>query len=239
MIRAALGTHDHPDAYLFLLIFRLMSTYSLVKPPKGSNVAGDELFETLIKDGEVRSENADKWRNLRDRIVERCVPREYSPSDGNVREEDLEILAFFAGYVAKKAVALKACTACTDSLTAAPMNAESHALIDYRNYFNVLLYPSTSLLDLTSKIEKIILAEVEAEVKDVCAETFLNIAQKIEDSPEPLPLVGCEEHSTEVTAYAIQFFLIMRMHFVADILTKKNEKLRKATDLKKTGKLIT
>lgn len=48
MVRAMCGTHDHLDPLLFLLIFRLMSVSA-----KGSNVTGEDLFETLIKDGEM------------------------------------------------------------------------------------------------------------------------------------------------------------------------------------------
>lgn len=40
MVRASLGKNEHPDAVLFLFVFRILSMYSLVKPPRGTNVTG-------------------------------------------------------------------------------------------------------------------------------------------------------------------------------------------------------
>jgi len=48
MMRSVCGSNDHPDSVLFIQMFRLLSTYSLIKPPKNINVTGGEMIETLL-----------------------------------------------------------------------------------------------------------------------------------------------------------------------------------------------
>ena len=47
-MRHCCGSNDHPDSALFIQMFKLVSTYSLVKSPKGSNVSGGEILKLLI-----------------------------------------------------------------------------------------------------------------------------------------------------------------------------------------------
>ena len=56
MMRGAGGSEDHPDATLFAGIFRLLSMYSLIKPPRGSNVSGAEILQALISLKDVSDE---------------------------------------------------------------------------------------------------------------------------------------------------------------------------------------
>lgn len=48
MMRNACGCNDHPDATTFLQVFRLLGTYSLIKPPRGSNITGSEMVRSLL-----------------------------------------------------------------------------------------------------------------------------------------------------------------------------------------------
>jgi len=47
MIRVAGGNDDHPDSARFPFLYKLLSVYSLLKAPKGSNVTNDEVFSTF------------------------------------------------------------------------------------------------------------------------------------------------------------------------------------------------
>lgn len=40
--------NDHPDSQLFIQIYKLISTYSLVKSPKGCNVSSTEIMNVLL-----------------------------------------------------------------------------------------------------------------------------------------------------------------------------------------------
>lgn len=45
MMRKSWGANDHLDSILFIQMYRLISTYSLVKPSKWSNVSNVEIFD--------------------------------------------------------------------------------------------------------------------------------------------------------------------------------------------------
>ena len=74
MVREAGGNNDHPDPLMFILIFRLMSVYSLVKPPKGSNITGGDLLKSLVfmKDAGLNSKDKEKkrWQKIHEEILE-------------------------------------------------------------------------------------------------------------------------------------------------------------------------
>ncbi|KAK3909961.1 Transposable element P transposase [Frankliniella fusca] len=46
-IRGACGSNQHPDPRLFVNIYRLLMTYSRIKPPRGSNVTGGQVMDAL------------------------------------------------------------------------------------------------------------------------------------------------------------------------------------------------
>lgn len=79
MIRGCCGSYDKPDPLLFIKIYRLLSFYSLVKQPKGSNVESVEIFEALLSVPETVNENKDDWKQVLDNIIQRGKnnPEEY------------------------------------------------------------------------------------------------------------------------------------------------------------------
>ncbi|XP_015189556.1 PREDICTED: uncharacterized protein LOC107073429 [Polistes dominula] len=49
IIRNACGCNEHSDPIIFGQVLRLLCSYSLVTPPKGSNVTSIELLESLME----------------------------------------------------------------------------------------------------------------------------------------------------------------------------------------------
>lgn len=110
MIRGCCGSHDKPDPLLFIQIYRLLSFHSLVKPPKGSNVDGVEIFDTLLcaKDNTLNN-SKEEWKTVLEEIIQRGEnnPEEYDvrhAHDYNVIGINNNALAYFAGFVARKIV---------------------------------------------------------------------------------------------------------------------------------------
>lgn len=71
MLRGACGNGDHPDPALFLIIYRLMSTYSLIRAAEGSNVMGEEVLEALLQSSDY-VENHDpkkEWQKIKETII--------------------------------------------------------------------------------------------------------------------------------------------------------------------------
>jgi len=56
-LRQGCGDNQHPDPLQFKQIYRLLSCYSLIKPPKGSNISGGEMLNSLIQMSSIGSKN--------------------------------------------------------------------------------------------------------------------------------------------------------------------------------------
>jgi hypothetical protein len=60
-LRAEGGANTNPETLQVVQIFKLLSLYSLVKPPKGSNFTGDNLLDALVRQkDETVSDNTTK-----------------------------------------------------------------------------------------------------------------------------------------------------------------------------------
>lgn len=66
--------NPHPDPKLFAQLYRLLSMYSLVSPPKGSNVGGvsnvDALLNATDQVGEDLQHRQDIFNDILDQILE-------------------------------------------------------------------------------------------------------------------------------------------------------------------------
>ncbi|XP_053595398.1 integrator complex subunit 1 homolog [Microplitis demolitor] len=89
IMRPACGCNDHPDPILFGQVFRLLCSYSLATPPRGSNVTGGELLKSLMHTKEsltASSQNKKIWLDKIDSIVETGIanenPRFFNNNDG-------------------------------------------------------------------------------------------------------------------------------------------------------------
>jgi hypothetical protein len=204
-----------------------------MKPPKGSNVAGEDLFEVLIQEGEMKYDSTSQWKYLCKGIVCNTVVGSSAQGTRNHDEEE-EILAATAGYVAKKAIAFNRCSACKDTLISTDSSNISK-LIDYKNYFGVLHYPSDTLLAVIQILEEVIMNEV-GKTPQLTPDTFFAIAYKMQEVL--LPQVGCSLHYEEVVGYVVQFYLVLRMHIVAKFVNNRIVNFQKPAELKKMGKLV-
>lgn len=197
MVRNSGGCNDHPDPTAFILTFRLMCMYSLVRP-SGSNVTGEELFESLLKDcdtSNVTSDTLNGWRELQTRIVTNIEQCCYSADDDydelntptGKTEEDKRLLEFLGGYVAMKGISFNRCKKYTNTLIRNNTDDDNNngvlcstSLIDLRNYHNVLHYPSKSLFKLISTIESYIEAEIACKnISSLSPDTFPRIVDAL------------------------------------------------------------
>ena len=165
IIRSHCGTHDHPNSVMFIQIYRLLSEYALIKPPKNTNVGsyGETVAHTLLDLKSIstaNTENEDKKTNfylMLDEVVDAGVPF------SNLSEiiDIPHAVHYFAGYIARKAITFTECHLCIQTLISdknEEMNSES--LIALRDKFNVLIYPSAALGQMTTVVENVILETV-------------------------------------------------------------------------------
>lgn len=241
MVRGACGNNDHPDPVMFLLIFRILSLYSLIKPSPGSNVEGNELLDALLNvhdDVNVNTNQAE-WTRLKQNISNTAtdtLQNEYPKTKTTTARQltDNEIRKNLSGYVAKKTLNRTQCDECRVSLVG-PIPQQS--LIDLRNYFQVLIGPSRPLFRLITEIEQVIAAETELNGKiTLNPNTFLDIAYKLDEMV--LPAVGCEEHQSQLTGYVLQLYLVSRMYFSCSFVSHNIPDRTKPKEHRKMGKLL-
>lgn len=182
MVRGAGGSNDHPDPLLFAQVFRLMSFYSLVKPPKGSNVEKETIYNALISiqdEDEIGSKH--EWDDILNEIVDKNSNENRmlieDDHDYDVTVTSDYALGYFAGFVAKHLQKWTSCEECILNLTdPEPTGADKDAMIDELNR-GKLQYPSLALFQLLQIMEKVILYTVGKE--NVCINTIVNIAKKL------------------------------------------------------------
>ena len=112
MMRHCCGSNDRPDSTLFIQMYKLVSTYSLVKPPKGSNVSGGDIIKVLIdiKDITAVDERHEKWNAQIDTILDKGFNTDAIIDAAEILEEhdyfqcstSDYVLAYVSGFVALK-----------------------------------------------------------------------------------------------------------------------------------------
>jgi len=239
MIRAAGGNDDHPDSVKFSLIYKLMSAYSLLKPPKGSNISETESFETFCRAMRDNDQHVlgSLTQELPPEVKKRLMLKfDEGVSNGsidfndpiyeNITNEEQFILQYVCGYIVRRSSSFTSCNECIACLTGEKANENN--LIEIRDKFDVLFTPSNILLALIESLEVIILGEVKTN--KLHPDTFLAISAKIDENA--LIPVGCSEHSDCLTSQITQFYLIMRMNFICRVARKGlkcSEEARKHT----------
>lgn len=244
MIRAAGGNNDHPDSVKFMYIYKLLSTYSLLRPSRGSNVSmgNEETFDTFVR---LMHEN-----KVIGELDEPFTPQElfilhldHAIANGSfelpdeakiVNTPQSNIIEYVAGYVSRQRHKFASCEDCFASLTGV---ATRNSFLEKCDKFSVLSAPSRNLYALVQKLEEIITEEVKS-LSDLCADTFFDISYRIDEENVFLPLVGCECHSDEVTLAVTNFFLIMRMNAICKAAKKMLASKTKIQSLRKQSKLV-
>jgi len=112
MCRQHCGSNTHPDPKQFIEVFRLLSVASLVKPPRGSNVARGENLRALLTLEDIRTkENKQRrveWEEKLDEILD-CQEGDQELEAHLEHTYHLNktvndaALNMFGGYVARKA----------------------------------------------------------------------------------------------------------------------------------------
>lgn len=172
-MRHCCGSNEHPDSQLFIQMYKLVSTYSLVKPPKGCNISGGELMNVLlnIKDIKDPAERQQQWLDQIDTILDRGknvdilaeAASELDMHDYFLCTTSDYVLSYVAEYVARKgprftkfgdSKQLTVCEDCLKTLILGPNDSipEEHRLILLKTKMS-LKHPSVALVDLLSILE--------------------------------------------------------------------------------------
>lgn len=257
MMRHCCGSNDHPDSALFIQMYRLVSTYSLIKPPKGSNVEGAEMVQVLlnIKDIKNEEQRRTEWEAQLDAILEKgrnCSV--LSDAAQILQDHDYfkcttseYVVAYISGFVVRKSqrfIKFKqgnetiTCQKCLSTLQFEKNSEhpEFFKLIDLKSK-GYLFYPSVKLFEFISVLERATLEVVDDTT--INSNTLFDITRALEKLT-PLPVVGCENHQNHLTHNILRFYLTTRMFFIAKQSNKNDSIAKQKTQAnRKLAKLTT
>lgn len=249
LVRGVGGGSSRANAIQFAQLVKLLSLYSLVKPPRGSNVSGAEMLDSLLKcNDEVAMQSVDERKKLLeeqlDKIIDDGEHMDFIPyvlcgQDYIDSSDDLNSFAvcYIAGYVARKArTYCRDCPECRESLTSQE-EGEHTRLIELKSK-GYLLYPSPSLENLVQCLEKSV-QSVVTNHKMCAAYVFLLTEEVMKTGISSF--IGCQnlEHQKNLTKRVVKFFLLTRMHFLCKTECQANERARKLEKLAKLAKPCT
>lgn len=243
-MRQSSGSNDHPDSTVFLQLYRLLGTYSLIKPPKGSNVSGEELFSALVSTNDLKAEQKEGKENLHS-ILDRIISSGGDPNDLNTNDDQDHtyqamkssdwVLNYVAGFLARRMRSSTKCSACKESLINKNTdNIDREKLITIKNKGG-LMKPSEALYNVVSHVEQSVLHIVSSQPITV---DLLNDVLEHLGKSSSFPVIGGEEHMHHFTNTITQYYITLRMCFICRqenaidaAKKKKTQKLRKISKL--------
>ncbi|KAK3922090.1 Transposable element P transposase [Frankliniella fusca] len=223
-IRGACGSNNHPDPPMFINVYRLLMTNSLIKPPRGSNVTGSKMLQALLDlkdlEGEKNKESMEELLSKVDAYLDCDVEvgnlEEMDHQDSLTASIDPYALTVFGGHISRKMRKIqpaKGCLTCSLDLCSAdsvPLE-ERETLLQMRSRGG-LLRPSSKLLQFVIEEESVI--RVASKCSLHVAFLFTILDDLLDTKKSSVELIGCEEHQRGLTTAVITHYLNCRMHFV-------------------------
>lgn len=243
MMRNACGCNDHPDATTFIQVFRLLSTYSLLKPPKGANVTGSDMVKSLLDFNDLPSADNDKQEFI-NRLDELLTTKSQSSLVGFSHDHSYYqqnssdcVVGFLAGFVAHRGQTKSHCNECKYSLICINdenLNPNAYTLINVRSR-GYLQKPSAVLLNLISVAESAVMEVLSS--KKLHSDALSDIISAMEQVSS-WPLVGCHQHQLSFTRTILNYYLLIRMIFICRQENRiDNYKTNKSREYKKLSRL--
>lgn len=239
-MRQSAGPNDHPTTPTFLHLYKILSVYSVLKPPKQGNCTITEADVPKVSLADLRdifenktSERFNKIEKLKakldslieDNKWEACdvLPDMDSKSESSIRDC---LVYYVCGYVTKKILKHKKCEKCIEFLKSGDVTHQSGELVEAKSR-GQLIHPNKYLFDFLSSIEHSF-SEHCTDI-DVFEKVVSDITQNIQFK------FSCRLHLVKVTTEIIVYYIQMRMRQYS---FQDNLKCKKITrEKKKISKL--
>lgn len=222
-----------PEQSFFIQVYRLLSVYSLIKPPKGSNISEVEIFETLLQAKETNvNPDKRKWSDSVDEVIDKGFCSNFENFDFSKKDHNYGVtyssdfvVTFVSGFLCKKILSWTSCELCISTvLKAASDKTEREKMIDLLNK-GKLKYPTEDLFQTIKSIENTVMEFASSE--NLNAYTLFDIVQHIDISK--CGKLGCVEHADVLTRQIIIKFLTMCGDFIAKAYNRINNEKRELT----------
>lgn len=225
MIRQACGSNDHPTLIGFLQMYRMLSTYSLLKPPKYGNCIADKEYTSDIKYQDFKNifeidENFSQKHihTLQEKLQESIEnnpdcdvltfldERPLQSNDNIV----LDCIVFYVtGFVIKMVLQHITCDNCKQFMLVSEgdlpaVDPESQLLLIKKR--GILIHPNRNIYHLVKEVEESIKNSIDKE--DIYEEAMNDLFRKEIDIVYP-----CENHKYYVLSTIIYKYILLRMRF--------------------------
>jgi hypothetical protein len=243
IVRQSCGGDDHPSANQFLYVYRLLSVSSLVKPGRRASVQGNpvEILMSMqaVKSQEQRLPFVPQIEELLDDILQHetaesiCQSMLTTEHAYNKSTPEDCITFYLGGYVAHKLQKFTTCDVCCSTLTNLDNVSSDAKLIELKTRGGLKL-PSPSLTVLIRLLESC----VQKYSATPNTNMYFDILNDTLTSDElPTAGIGCESHSTALTARCIHFYISTRLHFLEKSVNRNRSSWQAKHKLSKIAKL--
>lgn len=235
-MRSACGSNDHPDSSTFICLFRLMNTYSLVKPPRGSNITGGDILHSLLDITNLPEahERQVEFNKRLDFLLDASGDCNFSEDDHNyiIQNTNDEVINYLAGFYAHRAKKFTKCLVCQDHLIS-HQPREKSSFINIKEKYS-LCNPSREIVQIVKLIEVATMNNLSKGTLQI--DTLGDILHHLENS-KSVPLIGCPIHRETFTRAILKYCMIARMHFLCKQSNAMEEIKKKAQKHRKLAKL--
>lgn len=192
----------------------------------------------------ISNEHKEQWLLKLDDLLDGRTPLDQSfasEDDHNYGEAvtSKEVQSYIAGYIARKLRKIIKCSSCIDKLLMDQNRGrelDRNLVINRMNIYGGLLYASDELFILTKQLEECVLRAISK------SKIHINIIDDIyeEMKKKKLQIVGCYNHTKDVTKKVVNTYIIIRSHFLATAENKRYDSARvKIRMHRKNAKLLT
>ena len=225
LLRASGRANSSPESGQIAQIFRLLSLYSLIKPPKGSNVSGGSMLEALIIALHCNKDQAMSIKEKFDLELDKALQNDINFGTTVSFRDNEEAFAYVCGSIARRHK-LEECANCVETIVGDGIE-EFNTFIILRSRGH-LTFPSNQLITLLQEVESLIAKTLHQEIK---RNTLLEVIQIIGEHGLT-SFVGCDEHKIEITKKIVFSFIMLRLTFSC-----QREARKRAADSSKPKKL--
>lgn len=242
IIRQAGGQNEHPSFPTFLQLYRMLSLYSLLKPPQFGNCTttdkGQTAVVTLADMRAIYNSSAMQRPNKLEVLKQKLdgLIEEGSWECDNVFElDDYDativdcIVYYVTGFVSRKLGSETSCTVCKQALEGQKgiANVPEADLVNFKTRGR-LTHPNMHLFDLFTYCEEKFAKY--ASDRDVFDKTIDAVLENFQFT------FPCSLHKEDMLAKLLHYYVCLRMRQYCRQL--KGQKEKKSQDLRKLSKVV-
>lgn len=232
-IRQAGGQNDHPATPTFLQLYKLLSLYSILKPPKSGNctVINDRPAAPLITVSRLKeiystgSTSPAVFEELKKELDTLVNHEEWEFDD--VVEHDYAyapvidcVVYYLTGYLSSKIVRHSKCDKCKTSLsTSAVFSQRPEAELVNLKTKGWLIHPNFFFFCFIREVENTF--EMFSSSPNVLELTVSHVAKNKHLS------FPCSAHKHEIVMFVVRYYLTMRMRQFSQKKSAESDKINK------------